>query len=871
MNKNPVLLRSLLALLVLFVFLYSMYPLQQRDFYKTLDKLLTNPSDPKIEEVVKIAKEKQAANKGLYASTALEEAADEKGVALVDFINPRVVKSQGLSGNRDVISLVRRNTAGSIRLGIDLNGGAEFLLSLKPLQKPGAKDNGEAEFKKNIDRYRDIAIETLRRRLETQHIYETEITPAGKEFVSLRVPIVTKEEKLKLERLIKMSARLHFRLVDPDNARHVQEFLADPEGFQTPEGYERMEITESRRGEGPKRNIYFVDREIQMDGKDITEAYPAMDQYGKREIRLAFNGEGAKDFGRVTRNNVGRELAIVLDNNLYSAPRINQAIEGGNAQITGDFSKEESETISNALVSGSMPFQIGIEGQFDIDPTIGAETVRDGIWSGVAGTLLVVLFMAFYYMRAGLIANISLIANCLLLLGALAAFDVTLTLPGIAGIILTLGMAVDANILIYERIREELANNKTIANAIELGFKHAFSAIFDSNMTSLFVAAILMWQGTGAIKGFAITLVIGVLTTLFTAVFLSKLLFDLMQRFPLTAVKTLKMRHIFSNPNYDFLRWRKVAIVFSIVLSLICVGVAFYRGSDIFSVDFTGGRQITFNYDQRVPEDQIAKTLDNLGFESKVSYKTASAVDGGKKKLEVVLRERKGSTNAFGGDVEMKTALTKLLNEKFPSAKFSADQMSSIGALIGWEFTKSAIISLVCGMLIMILYMSIRFQFSYSIAANLAILHDIIVGVGVYLLLGGQLTMQSVAAVMTLIGYSVNDTIVTYDRIRENLTMMKGKTYSEIVNISVNQTLGRTILTASTVFMVLLMQLIFGGIGIRDFVSIMLVGIITGTYSSIYIAGPLVAIWHKDAGPNVKPEPVQPKGDERKALESKKA
>jgi SecD/SecF fusion protein len=346
-----------------------------------------------------------------------------------------------------------------------------------------------------------------------------------------------------------------------------------------------------------------------------------------------------------------------------------------------------------------MPFQIGIEGQFDIDPTIGAETVRDGIWSGVAGTLLVVLFMSFYYMRAGLIANISLIANCLLLLGALAAFDVTLTLPGIAGIILTLGMAVDANILIYERIREELANNKTIANAIELGFKHAFSAIFDSNMTSLFVAAILMWQGTGAIKGFAITLVIGVLTTLFTAVFLSKLLFDLMQRFPLTAVKTLKMRHIFSNPNYDFLRWRKVAIVFSIVLSLICVGVAFYRGSDIFSVDFTGGRQITFNYDQRVPEDQIAKTLDNLGFESKVSSRPparstearrSSKSSSGRGRVRPTPSARRRNEDAF----------TKLLNEKFPSAKFSADQMSSIGALIGWEFTKSAIISLVCGMLI---------------------------------------------------------------------------------------------------------------------------------------------------------------------------
>lgn len=867
MNKNPVLLRSLFALLVLFVFLVSMYPLQQSDFYKTLDKLLANPDDPKMKELVEASKAKQAANKGLYASSALEETATDKGISLIDYVKPRVAKSQGLSNNRDVISLVRKNAAGSIRLGIDLNGGAEFLLSLKPIAKPGAKEDPQSEFKSNFTRYRDMAIETLRKRLETQNIFETEITPAGGEYISLRVPIVTKDEKIRLERLIKMSARLHFRLVHRDNERLVQEFLTNPDSFQAPEGYERMEITEARRGEGPRRMVYFVEKDIQMDGKDITQAYPAMGEFGGREILLSFNTEGAKNFGQVTRNNIGRQLAIVLDNNLYSAPQVKCAIEGGHAQITGDFSREEAETISNALVSGSMPFQIGIEGQFDIDPTIGAETVRDGIYSGIAGTLMVIIFMGFYYLRSGMIANISLVANTLMLLGALAAFDVTLTLPGIAGIILTLGMAVDANILIYERIREELANNKTVVNAVELGFKHAFSAIFDSNMTHLFVAAILMWQGTGAIKGFAITLVIGVISTLFTAVFLSKLLFDLMLRY--TQVKELKMHHIFVNPNYDFLRWRKPAIIFSIVLSVICIAVAAYRGKDIFSVDFTGGRQITFNFENYIPSDHVSKALEHVGFESKVAYKTTSAIDGGKKKLEVVLKEKKGGVNPqFGGsDAEMKKALTDHLNEKFPTAKLSADQMSSIGSLIGWEFTKSALISLFCAVFIIVIYMTARFQFSYSIAANLAMLHDVIVGVGVYVALGGQLTMQSLAAVMTLIGYSVNDTIVTYDRIRENLTLMKGKTYSEVVNTSVNQTLGRTILTGSTVFMVLLMQFFFGGISIRDFVSIMLVGVITGTYSSIYIAGPLVAIWHKDAGPNIKPEPIEK--DDRKSLENK--
>ncbi len=865
MNKKPFILRSVFCFLVLLVFLLSMYPLTQRDFYDTLNGLVVDRSDPKLKEVVEAAKGKQAVNKALYASTAIEEAASEKGISLVDFVKPRVVKSQGLSNNRDVIALVRKNAAGSIRLGLDLNGGVEFLLDIKPMQKPGAKDDSYLkDFKDNFERYRDMAIETLRRRLETQNIFETEITPAGGGYISLRVPIVTKEEKLKLERLIKMSARLHFRLVSPENDRLVQEFLANPDSFQIPDGYERMETTEARRGHGPQRHIYFIDREIQMDGSGITEAYPAMGQYGQREIMLAFNTEGSLRFGEVTRNNVGRLLAIVLDNSLYSAPQIKSAIEGGHAQITGDFSKEEAETISNALVSGSMPFQIEIQGQFDTEPTLGAETVRDGIYSGLAGMILVVLFMAFYYMRAGLIANISLVANTMILLGALAAFDVTLTLPGIAGIILTLGMAVDANILIYERIREELENNKTVLNAIDLGYKHAFSAIFDSNMTHLFVSVILMWQGTGAIKGFAITLAIGVLSTLFTAVFFSRVLFDIMTRY--MTVKTLSMHHIVKHPNIDFLSWRKPAIIFSIVLSLVCFAVAGYRGSDIFGIDFTGGTQIMLNYEKAENVDHIEKALSAVGFETKVTYKTTSAIDGGKKNLELLLREKKGGANPSmkGTSGELKEKIMGLLNEKFPEAKFSGGKMSTLGPLIGWEFSKSAVISLLCAMAIMVFYLSVRYEFAYSVAANIALLHDVIVGVGVYLMFGGQITMQAVAAIMTVIGYSVNDTIITYDRIRENLKMMKGVTYSEVVNHSVNQMVGRTILTSMTVFLVLLMQFIFGGIAIRDFVSVMLVGVITGTYSSIYIAGPLVAVWHKDAGSNIKAEPVEEKQDSKK-------
>ena len=483
MNKKPVLLRSIFALVVLAVFIFSMYPLGQSDFYKSLESMMTDPANPKLTEVIELAKKKEAANKGMYASTAIEEAAREKGVLLTQFVKPRIVKNQKIANNRDVIAHARKLSAGSIRLGIDLNGGAEFLLELEPTNEPGA--DGEKKRKnieENFEHYRDVAIETLRTRLESENIFESEISPAGGNLISLRVPIVSKEEKSRLEKLIKMSARLTFCLVHPNNDRLVQEYLANPSAFQVPEGYRLMENTETGRNGKMLRRFYIVERVPQMDGKNIENAFATISQYGQREIILNFNAKGAYDFGQTTSKNVGRQLAIILDNNLYSAPNIKDAITGGSAQITGDFSREDAETISKALVSGSVPFKVNIQAQYDIDPTIGQETVRDGLFSGIAGMILVMIFMAVYYMRAGIITNIALLVNAVLMLGAIAAFDVTLTLPGIAGIILTIGMAVDANVLFYERIREELQTGKNVNNAIDTGFSRAFSAVFDANL-----------------------------------------------------------------------------------------------------------------------------------------------------------------------------------------------------------------------------------------------------------------------------------------------------------------------------------------------------------------------------------------------------
>lgn len=841
MNKKPVILRSLFALLVLGVFLFSMYPLRERDFYDAFRDICDKPKSKEVAALIAAAKAKKARDSAIiYDADALKQAAEEQKVALEKFVKPVIVKTQKITTSNDVLSLVRKNSAGSIRRGIDLNGGAEFILELIP-------DSADQEkFTKNFAKYRDMAIETLRKRLTKRNIFEADISPAGGKYISMRVPIVTKEEKAVIEKLIKMSARLQFKLLHPNHDAEVKKYydcLNAKQPYRPPEGYELKFSTASKDGKIIK-TPHIVERATQMDGKDISDAYASMDQFGQREILLSFNRKGAARFGEITTKNIGRRLAIILDGELYSAPVIKQAIIGGNAQITGNFSREDADNISNALVSGSVPFSMTIQAQADIDPTIGEQTIRHGLYSGIAGMILVMLFMLVYYVRSGIVANISLFINAVLILGALAAFDVTLTLPGIAGIILTMGMAVDANVLIYERIREETASGKTIQNSISLGFNRAYSAIFDSNFTTLFVAVILLWKGTGAIKGFAITLAIGVFTTLFTAVFLTRLLFDLMTR--INMVKKLRMMQFIKEPHINFLGLKKYAVALSLLLiagALVTIGL---RGKDCLGIDFTGGAALTFDFKEAVPAEKISGALAAKGFENKVTYKTGSAVDA-KKQLEIVIREKQGRAGARNAEqgARVMNAVAKELNAAFPNAGFAPVAQSTLGALIGAAFMKAAIISILLSFVVMILYMTIRFQFSYSIAGNIVLVHDVIIGAGVYLMLGGQLTMNVVAAVLTIIGTSINDTIVIFDRVRENLRLRKGETYHTIINLSINQTLSRTIITSLTTAFVLIMQLIFGGSGIRDFVAVMLTGVIVGTYSSIFITTVIISYWHK--------------------------
>jgi SecD/SecF fusion protein len=857
MNKRPIIWRTVFAVIVITVFACSIFPLHRRDFYETFESMLSlkfEKDQKLIDSLIEKAREKQVANKDIFPSTALEQAADEKGIDLTEFI-----KTKGVIDNRDVISVVRKNASSSIRLGLDLNGGVEFLLELEPDQALLNKINNETEDKKSFDRefdrYRDIAIEVLRNRLEEEKIFESEISPAGGKYISLKVPIVSKDERVKLGNLIKRAAKLKFCLVSKKNNELVEKYRADPENFRAPVGFKKMEATETGKGKKSVKRIYFVRRRPEMTGKNVVDAFPTTDEFGQRKIILKFNREGAKRFGEVTSGNVDRLLAIVLDGKLYSAPSIRQAIYGGNAEISGRFSREEAQSVANALKSGSLPVKIKVAAVFDTDPTLGRESVQNGIYAGIIALVAVMLFMLVYYLRAGIAANIALLVNIVLVLGALAAFEATLTLPGIAGIILTIGMAVDANVLIYERIREELSKNKGLAHAIDAGYRRAFTTILDANLTTLFTALILTWVGSGAVKGFGVTLSIGIVTSMFTALFLTRLIFDIMARF--MSSQTIKMLQFFKQPEFDFLKIRKITGTCSVLLIILSIVFFVFKGREILGVDFTGGTQIMFSYDKYVPRNDIALTLEKAGFEKpRITYKTSAVSVSDNKKLEILIREI--SVDKAGGQVESpKTRIAEILNKKYPGSNFHGGQETSLGGLIGWEFSKAAATAMLLALLGIVIYISIRFEFAFAIASIIALVHDVIISTGIFIVTGNELSLPVVAALLTIIGYSLNDTIVVFDRIREDITYEKGKSYIEIINLSINQTLSRTILTSLTTLLVLLVLFFMGGIAVKDFVFVMLIGVIVGTYSSIFVASPIVAVWHKKIGSSLKEKAYQ--------------
>ncbi|HWH70448.1 MAG TPA: protein translocase subunit SecF, partial [Candidatus Sulfotelmatobacter sp.] len=475
-----------------------------------------------------------------------------------------------------------------------------------------------------------------------------------------------------------------------------------------------------------------------------------------------------------------------------------------------------------------------------VDPTLGKDAIRSGIKAAIYGTLAVSAFMIVYYLFAGMVANVALIANIIILLGVMCSVGTTLTLPGIAGIVLTVGMAVDANVLIYERIREESAKGKSLRGAIAAGYSRAFGTIFDSHITTLISSIILIFLGTGPIKGFGVALTIGVAASLFTALVVTRMIFDFM--LDRGWLKSVPMLHIIRATKLDFMKWAKPAFIASWLLIVIGVSYGFYRGKSAFGREFRGGVSSGFEFSQKIEVGKLRSALTASGVnDALIQYQRD--LSSGRETLRV--------DSPIGTADKVKATL-----EQSKEGKFRLLSQDTVGATVGEEIQRSAIIAGLLSLFGILVYVAFRYEFSFAVGAVVAIIHDVLMTIGWYCLSGREFNASTVAALLTIIGFSINDTIVIFDRIREDLKLGVRGTFKELMNQALNQTLSRTIITSGTVFLATMSLYIFGGGEINDFAFTFLVGIITGTYSSIYIASALVLWWHKGQRPAIGTSPA---------------
>lgn len=590
-----------------------------------------------------------------------------------------------------------------------------------------------------------------------------------------------------------------------------------------------------------------VTGKARVGGKDIGNAKPGLTEDGKISVNLTMTNEGADKWRLMTAENVGRQVAITMDNVVYSAPVVRGEISGGSTEISGTFTIEDAKQLSGLLNGGALPAPCVIKEQVKVGPTIGADNSRAGLISFGIALCIVFAYMIFYYGRAGIVADISLLTNILLIFGSLASFGAVLTLAGIAGIVLTIGMAVDANVIIFERIREELAAGKDMKLAVDTGFKKSLSSIIDANVTTLLTAVVLKVMGSGPIESFATTLIIGIFTSIFCALVVSRLIINRqLDRNKVINFDTTLTKGRFKNINIDFIGKRKIFYAVSGILLVVSLVGIFTKGLTP-NVEFTGGRTYGVKFEKSSDgklgalEANIRASFGSDGSEASLATKTKS----NSYFVEITTNYMLGNDKANNIVLEkLKVAFEK---SKGDLGEAKITESRSVSAAISDDLKSSSYIAILASIIIMFGYILMRFgKWQYSIGAILALAHDVAIVLGVFALLSGVLPFNMevdqafIAAILTVIGYSINDTVIIYDRIRENLGMSSNRTNAEEINSALNSTLSRTINTSMTTFLVLLSIFLFGGAAIKSFVFALMIGVVVGTYSSICIATPIL-------------------------------
>lgn len=800
---------------------YSLLPLRDIDF-ATYVRQEATAQTADFNKLVTQAEERVKAGQAPSVFVALKQIAVAQRVDFAPFfphLDAGDVKN--VERRNDILlgELLKRSKS-PLQLGLDLKGGVAFTLEVDET----ALANLPAEARKEK---LSKAVEIIGDRVNGLGVAEPLIRAIGDNRIEVQLPGISTKDNPQVVDNLKKPAQLAFRLVMQNTGP-----MAERPPGDAPSGFEVLstEVEDHRTGR-MITSYYYVKRLPEMGGADVENASVRMNEFGRYSISLSFNAKGAKEFGDVTSANVNRQLGIVLDGQLYSAPNINGPITGGNAEITGNFSAREAFELANVL-NNPLDVPLTIKEQYEVGPSLASDAIASGKLAFIIGTSLTIAFILFFYTIGGFVAAVGMAINVLIVLGVMASPSIgaTLTLPGIAGIVLTLAMSVDSNILIFERMREELKLGKSLATALEAGFDKAWSAIIDSNVTTLIVAAIMIALGTGPVKGFGVTLTIGIFTTMFAAVVVSKLVLELLIHPGI--IKKMPMMSVLQNTSYDFLSKAKPAFIASWVIILVGLGAAVYKGKEVYGIDFTGGDTVTLSYAQRVDVGALRSAAQNAGF----------------KEVTPVYQKQLGSdleVLKITTDFDQGAGLVTGLQQAFPNAKFVNEGVTRIGPSVGDEIQWNALKAVFWALVLILVYVAFRFEFGYGMGAVVSTVHDVLMTIGIFVLLGRQFNASMVAAILLVMGYSINDTIVVFDRIREELKLNPTGTLKDIVNRSLNLTLSRTIITGGTTLLTAITLILVTGGDVNDIAVTLLVGVITGTFSSLYIASPIFFWWHK--------------------------
>lgn len=778
---------------------------------------------------------------------ALRDYSDANNIDLSKFfpeINVRDIKV--LKKRNDVLlKELYRQSKGAIKKGLDLQGGVSFTLEVDDKEKL----NSDEQLRKG--QLEDV-LTVMNKRVNGLGVTEPTIRIMGNSAIEVQMPGVSLKDNPEAIEELSRPAKLEFKLVH----RFETPSSAKPPAREIPVGYEVKLMEEERNGKLIEKPFY-VKKRPEATGEIVARASAGMEDANRFRVDMEFTSEGSKTFERITRSileedqktGVKQPLAIVLDGRLLSAPNI-QSVISSRGQITGSFSRREAIELANAL-NNPLAFGLKRTSLSEIGPSL-AEDAKDKSYTAAAiGTAAVIVFMILIYTWFGVIALISVLANIVILIGVLASFSATITLPGIAALILTIGMAVDSNILVFERMREELKRGKTLWTSLELGYEKAFSTIVDANITTLLSAIILYIFGTGPVKGFGVTLAVGIFTTLFGALVFSRAMLELVVKFGWVK-KALTFSLIRDNMAINFFKYARPSFAISWLIVLIGVGVIAMRGEKTLSIDFTGGDVVTVAFDpaNKIPIGEITalseSTSDTGLGEIQAAYKT----DLSSKAENLVLQV----------ESEKGQRVFDKLAKQFPDAKLHMIAQQSVGAAVSKSITIDAFKALGLSLLVILLYVAVRFEFSYGVGAIVATVHDVVLTVGLYVIFGlwgigtGQFSAAMIAAVLMVMGYSINDKIVVFDRIREELTLKPTMTLRDIINYAINRTLSRTLLTSLSTFLAALALFLFGTGIIVDFSLVFMLGIVVGTFSSIFIASPVFYWWNKGSRAKVAKE-----------------